>query len=80
MEQKIIQIGNSIGVIIPQVLSKGTTLLKVGDKVLVSKKGSSFIITHKKKPQAKGVTPKFMQMVDDFMTSHDDVLRELANR
>lgn len=79
MEQKLIQIGNSAGVIIPQELRREIGV-KPGDKVIVQKKGSQIVISSAKKRLAGGVDSKFMKMVDEFIDEHEDVLTELAKR
>lgn len=78
MEQTIINIGNSNGVIIPQKILKSAGI-KSGDKVIVEEKDKSISI----KPVtdiADGVDPKFMKMVDEFIEEHKDVLTLLSNR
>ena len=77
MQQTVIQVGNSIGVIIPQHLQ---TSLKAGDKVMVDKKQNGIIITPVKTVHAGGVDAKFMKIVDDFIEEHKDVLQALANK
>lgn len=77
MAQTVIQIGNSIGVVIPQHLQ---TDLKAGDKVVVDKKDHGIIITPIKKVDTGGVDAKFMRIVDEFISEHEDVLRTLANK
>lgn len=71
MVQQAIQIGNSIGVIIPKNVleEKG---IKVGDKLQVDVKPI--------KKSVGGVDVKFMKMVDEFIQEHKDVLEKLANR
>lgn len=78
MLQKVIQIGNSIGVIIPQVLQKNSPLKK-GDVIDIEKNNGKYIVSLKKKLTG-GVDARFMKMVDEFMDEHDDVLKELASR
>jgi putative addiction module antidote len=77
MTQAVIQIGNSIGVVIPQRLQ---TDLKAGDKVVVDKKGDTILISPVKKVEAGGVDAKFMKLADEFIAEHEDVLRALANK
>lgn len=77
MTQTVIQIGNSIGVVIPQRLQID---LKAGDKVVVDKKNDTILISPVKKVHTGGVDAKFMKMVDEFIAEHEDVLRALANR
>ncbi|MDP3940942.1 MAG: hypothetical protein Q8Q49_01390 [bacterium] len=82
MQQKVIQIGNSIGTIIPQFLNRDLGLLP-GDPLIIERKGDQLILSRVKKTKrkiARGVDVKFMKMVDDFINEHEDVLKELANR
>lgn len=78
MQQTVIQIGNSLGVVIPTRLRSDT--LKAGDKVVVDGTPDAITISPVKKKQHGGVDAKFMQMVDSFITEHEDVLKELAKR
>lgn len=71
MIQQTIQIGNSIGVIIPKNILKEKKI-KVGDKIHVEVKPVA--------KNAGNVNPRFMQMVEEFTESHKDVLAELANK
>jgi len=77
MQQSVIQIGNSIGVVIPKDLRNG---LKAGDKVVVDGSKKKITITPVKKKKMGGVDAKFMKMADEFITEHEDVLKELAER
>ncbi len=71
MIQQTIQIGNSIGVIIPKnVLEENK--IKVGDKIQVDVKPV--------RKSAGGVDARFMKMADEFIEEHKDVLQALANR
>lgn len=79
MMQKLIQIGNSVGVIIPRVF-RNEAGLKPGDKVEVRLKGNDVVLSRSKKELSGGVNAKFMKIVDDFITEHEDVLNELAKR
>lgn len=79
MQQKIIQIGNSSGITLPQAI-KQQVGLKPGDKVEVKAKGSDIVISPVRKIKTGGVDAKFMKMVDEFINEHEDVLHELANR
>ena len=71
MIQQTIQIGNSVGVVIPKniLIEKN---IKVGDKVQVEIKSI--------KKSVGGVDVKFMKMVDEFIEEHKDVLEQLAKR
>jgi putative addiction module antidote len=78
MEQTVIKVGNSIGVIIPKNLRNG---LKAGDKVVIGGEKDKITVSPVAKKQTTGgVNAKFMKMVDEFMTEHKDVLQELANK
>lgn len=79
MVQKLIQIGNSVGVIIPQVF-RNEAGLKPGDEVEVKLKGGDVVLSKPRKNLARGVNAKFMKMVDEFINEHEDVLKELAHR
>lgn len=78
MEQTVINIGNSAGIILPQRILKAKGI-KVGDKVLVDDKGKSISIALVKSI-AGGVDDKFMKMADEFIEEHKDILQALANR
>ncbi|MEK9176137.1 MAG: hypothetical protein AAB520_01695 [Patescibacteria group bacterium] len=71
MIQQAIQIGNSVGVIIPKNVLEEKKI-KVGDKLQVDVKPV--------KKSVGGVDSKFAKMVDEFITDHEDVLKELAQR
>lgn len=79
MTQHLIQIGNSVGIIIPQVLREEAGL-KPGDKVEVKMKGKSLVLSKQKKKVTGDVDEKFMKMLDEFTKTHEDVLEELATR
>lgn len=81
MEQTVIQIGNSAGIIIPKTY-RDEINIKVGDQLLVKRQNGSLFITPQKtkKNLLGGVDAKFMEMVDGFATEHQDVLEELAKR
>lgn len=78
MEQTIINIGNSKGIIIPQKML-GATGLKTGDKVIVKADKNKISVTPIKTPMG-GVDENFMKMVDEFAEEHKDVLQQLSNR
>ncbi len=71
MIQQTIQIGNSVGVIIPKNILEEKNI-KVGDKIQVDIKPVE--------KSADGVDAKFMKMADEFIEEHKDVLQALANR
>ena len=71
MIQQTIQIGNSVGVVIPKNILNEKNI-KVGDKIQVEIKSL--------KKEVGGVDAKFMKMVDEFIEEHKDVLEQLAHR
>lgn len=79
MLQKIRQVGNSAGILIPQEILRELNF-RVGDQINVDKKGDKIVIVSPKKKLAKGVDAKFAKMVDEFIEDHKDVLAELAKR
>ena len=79
MEQRVIQIGNSVGVVLPQDIRQSLGLRR-GDKVVLNKKGDDIIISRTKKSLEGGVNDRFMKIVDEFIDEHEDVLQELARR
>lgn len=79
MEQAFIQIGNSIGAVIPVVLRKQNGI-ESGGKYKVKQVKEGILITPLKKDLASNVDVKFVKMVDEFITEHEDVLKELAKR
>lgn len=78
MEQTIITIGNSAGIIIPQKILKSAGIMP-GDEVLVEEKAGKISLTPSKKI-AGGVDAKFAEMVEDFIERHKDVLQMLSKR
>ena len=78
MEQRVIQIGNSIGVIIPQVLAKNK--LKLGDIVRVEKDPASntFFISKDKKDTISSITPHFLAVLDRVNKQYGRALRAIA--
>lgn len=79
MEQKVIQVGNSIGVVIPQQLRTG---FKPGDKVMVEKDrdGTLLVYAHGKKHTRSLVTPAFFAILEKVNKRYATALRELANK
>lgn len=79
MQQKLISIGNSAGIIIPQSIR---TDINIGDMLDIQKENGKIVVSKIKRTTKKQspITAKFAQMVDSFMTDHKDVLQELANK
>lgn len=80
MQQTIIKVGNSAGIVLPQGIRKDIGL-EIGDSVKISKgKKGEIVVSKARKIKTGGVNAKFMKMVDEFIVEHEDVLKELANR
>lgn len=77
--QKLYRNGNSVAVTIPKQLLEELNL-KEGSDVVIEKDGEELVVKSKQAKLAPDVDAKFMQMVDEFMDEHEDVLRELSNR
>ena len=75
--QTLYKNGNSVAVTIPRQYLKELGL-KEGSEVVVEKQGKELRIVSKNHTLAHDVDPKFMKMVDDFITDHEDVLKVLA--
>ena len=71
MQQTVIKVGNSVGVIIPKSVLKEKNI-KAGDKVQIEVKPL--------KKDVGGVNPRFMKMANEFIEEHKDVLEALAKR
>ena len=80
MQQKVVQIGNSIGVIIPQALSKNT--LRPGDIVHVEKApvGDAFVISKSGEGKTSFITPEFLSWLEAFNKKYKKALTELAKK
>lgn len=82
MAQTVIKIGNSAGVILPQSIREENNI-QIGDTIDFTPtgvKGKIVLAKTKNKTKKPTITTKFAQMVDEFMTEHEDVLRELAGK
>lgn len=77
--QKIYRNGNSAAVTIPKEYLEELNL-STGSPVVIEKKGQLILVRPRQRVASSGVDPKFMQMVDDFASEHEDVLRQLANK
>lgn len=75
--QTLYKNGNSIAVTIPRQYLEELNL-KEGSEVVVEKQGKELRIASKNKALAPEVDAKFMKMVDEFVTDHEDVLKALA--
>lgn len=78
MEQKVIKIGNSLGITLPRHFVKGRKL-KAGQIIYVSADPDLDMLlirtTHK---AIANITPEFKQWLYDFTERYRDAFRELA--
>lgn len=82
MEQTVIQIGNSAGVIIPKQLRLQANI-KLGDLVILEQDQTGHsVIIHKKGGVAAShpVTPEFLSWLDGFNKRYGKALKELAQK
>jgi putative addiction module antidote len=82
MEQNIVQIGNSTGIIIPKSLLKELDL-ELGDTVeLVKDPITNSLIVEKKGAEKKypAVTPEFLQILERINKRYGKALKSLANK
>lgn len=77
--QKVFKNGNSLAITIPKEFLKELDL-RDGSKVVLEKKDNNLFITAHRRVLASDVDAKFMKMVDEFITEHEDVLAELSKR
>lgn len=78
-KQKIIKIGNSAGITIPREIREEAGF-KLGDAVAITYNGENISVSPLIKKAPKGVTPRFAKIVEDFISEHEDVLKELAKK
>ena len=82
MEQKIIQIGNSTGVIIPKALLDEAGL-KPGSHVIIEQDPQDGTLTIREKGKAKkktSITPEFLDILDKVNKNYGPALKELAQK
>lgn len=84
MKQKIIKIGNSVGVTLPYEIREELDL-KLGDSVSVDYMpgGKSIILSKKEKGKDasfSSITPDFMKVVEKVNKQYGPALKELANK
>jgi len=77
MGQTFINIGNSVGIIIPANLREKNGI-KFGGKAEIKQVKEGILIAPSKNQLAGDVDVEFAKMVDKFITDHEDVLKELA--
>ncbi len=79
LTQKLYKNGNSLVVTIPKEVLKELNI-RDGSLVEIHKHSEGVLISPAKKSGSKGVDVKFMQMVEEFLDEHEDVLKELSKR
>lgn len=81
MEQKVIQIGNSSGVILPKEIMKKMGL-KPGSKVVIQtdSSGKTLLVSKNGKKYSPSVTPEFTRLLTKVNEQYDDALKELAQK
>lgn len=80
MIQKIIQIGNSLGITIPKQLLENLNL-KAGDTVHVeTNEASNTLIVSSKKNPLKGMSPDIIEWTQKFINKNRQALEELADK
>ena len=79
MIQKIIRVGNSLGIIIPNEVARKSNL-KVGKKVFIDKdpNGSTVLISENANTFKSSVTPDFLKIVNSINKKYGTALRNLA--
>lgn len=80
MEQKVIQVGNSFGLIIPKHIVKELNL-RLGQTLhldLYVEEETLALRVNKNK--AKGITPEFIKFLDEFQKEHAYALSKLAEK
>jgi|GEM_PF-1643335 len=82
---KLIKIGNSVGFTLPANIREAAGL-KLGDAVMVDYNAFNTSVILKKKTTKKRQSEKtektanFLKIVDQFISEHEDVLKELSER
>ena len=82
MNQTIISIGNSYGVIIPKNLLDSTGL-KPGGKIVLEKDPNNrktIILSQNGKKNTSSITPNFLRIVENINKKYSLVFKELANK
>lgn len=79
MMQKVIQIGNSLGVTIPREFVK-TNRLRAGQKVFVESDSDLDLVQVSLKNNVPSLTPEFKQWLDQISVKYAKTIKELAKR
>ena len=81
VKKRITQIGNSLGLTLPNDLLKALNIKK-GDEVLVELVGNQIVIKKIPKmiPLPEGVPEDFFDILEEEMEAHHEALKGLVNR
>ena len=79
MQQKVIQIGNSLGVTIPREFVKANRL-RPGQKIFVESDNDLDLIQVRLKDHVSSLTPEFKEWLDKVAKKYTGVIQELAKR
>ena len=80
MKQKVIQIGNSLGVVIPMEIARQTGL-RQGSSIFIEKdpSGNKITISDQEKIFDSSVTPEFLSIVERVNLRYGRAFKKLAN-
>ncbi len=80
MEQKVIKVGNSFGILLPKYIVKRLGI-KLGQKLYVDVyEHEKSVVLRINKNLANGITPEFIKYLEEFSNRYAPALRELAKR
>ena len=80
MEQTVIKVGNSFGLIKPKYIVRELNL-KLGQTLYIDLYAEEKTLTLRiNKNRAKGITPEFIKMLNEFNREHSYSLSKLAER
>lgn len=80
MEQTVIKVGNSLGIILPKYIVKELNL-KLGQRLYLDVYQNEKTLTLRlNKNMAKGITPEFIKFLDEFIKKHHSSLSKLATQ
>lgn len=82
MLQRAIQIGNSVGVVIPKII-RNQLGIKLGDQIVVEPDISghgAVLRKNGKLAKSSSVTPEFLSWLETFNKRYGRALKELATR
>lgn len=77
--RKVFKNGNSLAVTVPKTYAHQLSI-RNGSEVEWKQTNEGLTLILQKKTKAIGVDPKFVQMVDEFINEHEDVLQELSQK